>query len=66
MNKYVIVVVIILMFNGTTFGIDQEQLTNENNSINSTPVSGISNDDFWEIFGPLIKQSFNRSSEIIN
>lgn len=75
MNKYAIAVVIIFLFSGTTSGIAQEQLSIETNSIssnrqsvashmgtNDSPIIGISNDDFWKIFGPLIEQSFNTSS----
>jgi hypothetical protein len=73
MNKYVIVVTIMLVFSETTVGMAQEQPKNESSSIDSksiitslintnvSSVIGISSDDFWETFGPLINQTFESS-----
>ena len=75
MNIHITIVVITLMFTGTTIGMAQEELKNESNSTNSnrrdqsesqlntnnSPVISISNDDFWKLFGPLIEQKSNTS-----
>ncbi|HZD35126.1 MAG TPA: hypothetical protein VE130_07975 [Nitrososphaeraceae archaeon] len=75
MNRHIIVIVLLFVFSETAIGMAQGKLTNESNFVNSnrqsiitsyintnnSPVIDITNDAFWEIFGPLVKQSFNRS-----